>query len=163
MPLVSYYYYNNYAYSLYNFIIIERVDYNYSGPYNITIPAEDTRVVFTIPIISDSENEGTESFNVIISSANLHPNVSIGNVNTTVVSIVDNIGKEDASYEFNALSSLYFFKVVIRFAQSSYRINEGIGTLQVGVTVSEPFNVDIAVHIIASDISTTGIENNVTA
>ena len=52
---------------------------------------------------------------------------------------------------------VYIFKAVMRFAQSSYRINEGIGTLQVGVTVSEPFNVDIAVHIIASDISTTGM------
>ena len=51
----------------------------------------------------------------------------------------------------------YIFKALIQFAQSSYRINEGIGTLQVEVTVSEPLNVDIAVHIITSDISTTGI------
>ena len=61
-----------------------------------------------------------------------------------------------APYQLNVLSNLYF-KALIQFAQSSYRINEGIGTLQVEVTVSEPLNVDIAVHIITSDISTTGI------
>ena len=144
-----------YVHIYYNsFIILENVDYDYPGPYNVTVPAGDTRVVFTISITSDSENEGTERFNVIISSANLHPNVSIGSVDTTAVSIVDNIGKHINS--MHVLSSLYF-KALIRFAQSSYRINEGIGTLQVEVTVSEPFNVDIAVHIITSDISTTGI------
>ena len=57
------------------------------------------------------------------------------------------------------LSILIFFEALIRFAQSSYSINENIGTLQVEVTVSEPFNVDIAVHIVTSDISTTGIDN----
>ena len=41
-----------------------------------------------------------------------------------------------------------------------YTINENVGTLQVEVTVSEPFNVDIAVHIVTSDISATGINND---
>ena len=70
------------------------MDYVYPGPYNVTVPAGETRVVFTISITSDSENEGTETFTVLISSVNLHPNVSIGDIDTTVVSIVDNIGKE---------------------------------------------------------------------
>ena len=69
------------------------MDYVYSGPYNVTVPAGRTRVVFNISITIDSENEGTESFDVVISSANLHSNVSIGNVSTTTVSIVDDIGK----------------------------------------------------------------------
>ena len=68
-------------------------DYNYSGPFNVTVPAEGTRVVFNITIIIDSENEGTETFDVIISSTKLHPNVSIGIVSKTTVSIVDDIGK----------------------------------------------------------------------
>ena len=70
------------------------MDYDYPGPYNVTIPAGQTRLVLTISITNDSENEGTENFTVIISSANLHPNVSIGSINTTLVSIVDDIGKE---------------------------------------------------------------------
>ena len=81
-------------FSIINFTLVENVDYDYPGPYNVTIPAGQTRLVFAISIINDSENEGTENFTVMISSANLHPNVSIGNINTTLVSIVDNIGKE---------------------------------------------------------------------
>ena len=69
------------------------MDYDYPGPYNVTIPAGQTQVVFTISIINDSETEGIENFTIIISSANLHPNVSIGSINATVVSIVDDIGK----------------------------------------------------------------------
>ena len=36
-------------------------------------------------------------------------------------------------------------------------INENVGTLQVEVIVSEPFNVDITVHIVTGDILATGI------
>ena len=49
--------------------------------------------MFNITIVIDGENEGTESFDVIISSADLHPSVSIGNVSTTTVSIIDDRGK----------------------------------------------------------------------
>ena len=52
------------------------------------------------------------------------------------------------------------YLAVISFAQSAYTINENVGTLQVEVTVSEPFNVDIAVHIVTSDMSATGINND---
>ena len=70
------------------------MDYDYPGPYNITIPAGQTRLVFTISIINDSENEGIENFTVVIFSVDLDPDVSIGNITTAVVSIIDNIGKE---------------------------------------------------------------------
>ena len=49
--------------------------------------------MFNIGIIINNQNEGTESFDVIISSTNLHPNVSIGIVSKTTVSIVDDIGE----------------------------------------------------------------------
>ena len=49
--------------------------------------------MFDIAVVIDGENEGTESFDVIISSANLHPSVSIGNVSTTTVSIIDDRGE----------------------------------------------------------------------
>jgi len=45
---------------------------------------------------------------------------------------------------------------VINFTQSVYRINENVGTLQIEVAVSEPFNVDISMHIVTSDRSATG-------
>ena len=50
-----------------------------------------------------------------------------------------------------------FCEALISFARSTYMINENVGTLQVEVTVSEPFNVDITVHIVTGDILTTGI------
>ena len=40
-------------------------------------------------------------------------------------------------------------------------INENIRTLQVEVTISEPFNVDITVHIVTRDILATGISYTV--
>ena len=49
------------------------------------------------------------------------------------------------------------YEALISFAQSTYTINENVGTLQVEVTVSEPFNVDITVHIVTGDILATGI------
>jgi len=73
--------------------VTENVDYTYPGPFNVTVPAGETQVVFNISITSDNENEGTENFTVIISSANLHSNVSIGGINGAIVSIVDNISK----------------------------------------------------------------------
>ena len=48
------------------------------------------------------------------------------------------------------------YEALISFAQSTYMINENVGTLQVEVTVSEPFNVDITVHIVTGDILATG-------
>ena len=50
-----------------------------------------------------------------------------------------------------------FCEALISFARSTYMINENIGTLQVEVTISEPFNVDITVHIVTGDILATGI------
>ena len=73
--------------------VIANTDYNYSGPFNVTVSAGGTRAMFNITIIIDSENEGTERFDVIISSANLHSSVSVGNVSTTTVSIVDDRGE----------------------------------------------------------------------
>ena len=49
------------------------------------------------------------------------------------------------------------FKALISFAQSTYTISENVGTLQVEVIVSEPFNVNITIHIVAGDILATGI------
>jgi len=74
-------------------IATENVDYTYSGQFNVTVPAGETQVVFNISIINDSKNEGAENFTVIISSTNLHPNVSIGSVSNATVSIVDDISK----------------------------------------------------------------------
>ena len=49
---------------------------------------------------------------------------------------------------------------MISFAQSTYSINESAGTVEVEVTVSEAFDVDIAVHIVTTNISATGINND---
>ena len=49
-----------------------------------------------------------------------------------------------------------FCKALISFARSTYTINENVGTLQVEVIVSEPFNVDITVHIVTGGILATG-------
>ena len=48
------------------------------------------------------------------------------------------------------------FKALISFAQSTYTIDETVGTLLVEVTVSEPFNVNITVRIVTGDILATG-------
>ena len=95
--------------SITNFTIVENVDYDYPGPYNVTIPAGQTRLMFTISIINDSKNEGIENFTVIISSADLHPNVSIGSINATIVSIIDNIGEERG---YITLQSVNFAKLL---------------------------------------------------
>ena len=116
--------------------------------------------MFNITIVIDSENEGTESFDVIISSTNLHPNVSIGIGSKTTVSIVDDIGELRQCLYLCAIN-VNFFEALISFARSTYMINENIGTLQVEVTISEPFNVDITVHIVTGDILATGISYTV--
>ena len=75
------------------FIATENEDYD-PGPYNVTVFAGERRVLINISIINDSVNEGMENFSFAISSANLHPNISIGNTTSTaIVSIVDEIGK----------------------------------------------------------------------
>ena len=74
------------------FIVAENEDY-YPGPYNITVVVGETKAVFNISIISDNINEGAENFSVAISSDNLHPNISIGNISMAIVSIVDETGK----------------------------------------------------------------------
>ena len=43
---------------------------------------------------------------------------------------------------------LIFHSAVLSFAQSVYGIIENVGTLQIEVIVSEPFNVDISVNIV---------------
>ena len=49
-----------------------------------------------------------------------------------------------------------FNLAIISFAQSVYSISESRGTLEVEITTSEPFNIDIVVHIVTNDISATG-------
>ena len=66
------------------------VDYD-SGLYTVIIPAKQTSMLFGILINDDSILEGSESFNLTISTVPHH--VIVTNPNEATVTIVDDDGK----------------------------------------------------------------------
>ena len=76
---------------LYN--LVGGSDYGPEGPYNVTIPANQTRFPFVIKIINDSVLEENESFTLIINARSLPNGFGLGNLNMTTVTIVDDDSK----------------------------------------------------------------------
>ena len=68
------------------------VDYD-SGPYNVTIPAKERGVFFSVFINDDKILEDNETFNLTINSSSLPDRVSVTNLNKATVIIEDNDGK----------------------------------------------------------------------
>ena len=66
------------------------VDYG-SGPYTVTFPAEQTRVLFDVPVTDDDIHEMSETFNLIIDPSSL-PN-GVTSSNSSTVTIMDQDGK----------------------------------------------------------------------
>ena len=64
-----------------------------SGPFNFTIPAENTRALLDVQIINDNLLEAPESFTLTINPSSLPSNVDIGDHNQVTVTIVDDSGK----------------------------------------------------------------------
>ena len=72
--------------------ITEDEDY-IGGPYNVTVPAGMKHFDFNITINNDSVLEVNEVFTLTIDPLSLPSNVSVGDQNTTTITIVDNDGK----------------------------------------------------------------------
>ena len=68
------------------------IDYN-SGPYNVTIPAKERGVFFSVFINDDKILEDNETFNLTINSSSLPDRVIVTNLNKATVIIEDNDGK----------------------------------------------------------------------
>ena len=68
------------------------VDYD-SGPYNVTIPAKERGVFFSVFINDDKILEDNETFNLTINSSSLPDRVIVTNLNKATVIIEDNDGK----------------------------------------------------------------------
>ena len=68
------------------------MDYD-SGPYTVTFPAGEESVSLRISINDDNIFEHNENFVLNINVSSLLTDVTIGNHNETIVTIVDNDGK----------------------------------------------------------------------
>ena len=68
------------------------MDYH-SGPYTVTFSPGQTSAVFDIPITDDNILEGNYSFMLTMNSSSLPNNVTRGNPDRAMVTIVDNDGK----------------------------------------------------------------------
>ena len=68
------------------------VDYA-SALYNVTIPAEDTNLYFTVVIHDDSILEQNESFNFTINAFSLPHYITVTDPVQATVTIVDDDGK----------------------------------------------------------------------
>ena len=65
-----------------------------SGPHNVTVPAGETEMTFSVPIHNDTILERTESFNLSINPRIFETDrISIGNINSALVIINDTSGK----------------------------------------------------------------------
>ena len=72
--------------------IIGGIDHN-SGPYNVTIPAGETLVLFNVTIIDDNVNEENETFNLIMATTQELPDgIYFGENLTVMILIEDNDG-----------------------------------------------------------------------
>ena len=70
------------------------MDYD-SGPYIVTFPAGEESVSFRISINDDNIFEHNENFVLTINESSLPTGVYIDNLNETIVTIVDNDGKQN--------------------------------------------------------------------
>ena len=69
------------------------IDYA-SGPHNVTVPAGETEMSFSVPIYNDTILERTESFNISINTRYFETDrISIGSINSALVIINDTSGK----------------------------------------------------------------------
>ena len=74
------------------FLIGANEDY-FSGPYYIVFTAGMTEAVFNISVNDNDILEETETFNIVINSLLLPNNVTIGELDEAVVTILDNDGE----------------------------------------------------------------------
>ena len=70
------------------------MDYH-SGPYTVTFPAGEESVSLRISINDDNIFEHNENFVLSINGSSLRTGVYIDNLNETIVTIVDNDGKQN--------------------------------------------------------------------
>ena len=63
------------------------------GPFNVTFTAGEIGVELEIFLINDSILENDEDFHLVIDRINLPGGLTIGNHDTTVVTIIDDDGK----------------------------------------------------------------------
>ena len=87
-----------------NILTGEGIDYKFGPHAMITFPAGVTRVPINISLTGDNTLEGIEHFGLTINSSSLPNNVTIGNPDTAVVTIVDRKGK----YVSNKVYTYFF-------------------------------------------------------
>ena len=86
--------YSDYTTAVYLQIIGGGVDYD-SGPYTVTFPAEEESVSLRISINDDNIFEHDENFVLTINASSLPTGVYTENLNETIVTIVDDDGKQN--------------------------------------------------------------------
>ena len=65
-----------------------------SGPHNVTVPAGETEMTFSVPIHNDTILERNESFNLSVNPRRFETDrISIGNIDSALVIINDTSGK----------------------------------------------------------------------
>ena len=88
-------------------------DYN-SGPYYVTFPAGEVNVSFNITIIiNDVVLEDNETFNLTIKEVSLPENVTLGKIDITQVTIVNNGGSGKCAVKTARLHMTYVKRIAI--------------------------------------------------
>ena len=78
----------DYIYDKFLYCIVGNVDY-VSGPYNVTFPAGVKRVSFIVLINDDNILEHNEDLILTINQSSLPGNVTVGNPDQAIITIVD--------------------------------------------------------------------------
>ena len=95
--------------TVYILVMLITIDEDYiAGPYNVKIPAGMKYIDFNITINGDKILEVNESFTLTIDPSSLPNNVSIGDQDTTTVTIVDDDGKYPITIKLETLVLLNF-------------------------------------------------------
>lgn len=111
-------------------------DFTFTNPTTVTFPANSSSSqIISIPIIDDILVEGSESIN--LSLTNPTNNATIGSVSTHLISITDN----DVSAN-----------PLVAFGSSSQTVSEGVGSVTVNISISNPNSspTDVDVALVSS-------------
>ena len=122
----------------------------------MTIPAGQISVPFDVPVNDDNAFEENEEFLLTIDQSSSLNGVIIGSPNVTVVNISDNDG-ESVVYEVH-YSHILNLVPSVSFSNSSYRIDEGDGSVQPMLILNVLLSTDITVRVFAVDASAAGEE-----
>jgi len=127
-----------------------------TGPYTVTILAGDTVGLLSIAIINDNIMEELETFNLTINVSSLSEGIFSGDPSSALVNILDTDGMSLLCVLTIYLIHSVILVATLSFSQTTYSIDEDIGTVQPTLVLSKLLLTDITVLVNSININTTG-------